>query len=262
MTTRPFTKSLAFGVALTVCFTGKPLAQEAPAPFVILKLDDLGSVTPRWQKVVDHLKEKNVKASIGIVCNSLEGDKPSYYAWIKELHESRLVEFWNHGLTHREWQEGGVKMQEFKGTSYEQQKANFSRSQQLGVEKLGITFRTFGAPFNAIDENTLKVLREDPSMKVLLYGKPSQAASVPNLMILDRTTMNIESPIFQPNAEQVENDYRKLVGTRNCFVLQGHPNQWDDARFKEFVKLLDFLKEQGVTFTTPYEYYLATARTP
>ena len=43
---------------------------------------------------------------------------------------------------------------------------------------------------------------------------------------------------------------------RDCFVLQGHPNQWDDARFAEFVKLVEYLQAQGVTFTTPYEYYL------
>jgi peptidoglycan/xylan/chitin deacetylase (PgdA/CDA1 family) len=237
-----------------------PLPAQAPtppptAPFIILKLDDLSSPSPAWKRTVEFLREKNVKSSIGIVCQSLEADRPAYFEWIKGIQETGLVEFWNHGWDHKQWKEGDKDVTEFKGAPYEHQKEHFSRSQRLAKEKLGITFRTFGAPFNAVDDVALKVMAEDPDVKVFLYGRPEQAAAVPNVLVLERTAMNIENPLFVPNSKRVLEDYRRLAGTRDCFVLQGHPNNWDDARFAEFQKLVACLAEQGVAFTTPYEYY-------
>ena len=261
--------SVILGLTLCVLSFGMVHAQSPtdakpvqPAPFIILKLDDLTWDSPAWRKTIGVLKEKNIKSSIGIICNSLEGNRDPYYAWIKGIQETGLVEFWNHGLTHKEWKEGEVKVQEFKGTTYEQQKDGFSKSQQLAKEKLGITFRTFGAPFNGTDESTLKVLNEDSDIKVWFYGRPADAAKLPGILNLERTRMNIENPLFVPNSQRVEEDYKALIGTRDCFTIQGHPDQWDDARFVEFVKLVEFLQAQGATFTTPYEYYLSKQKSP
>ncbi len=233
-----------------------PTAPLARPIYIMLKLDDLRSNSPGWMRTVEFLKEKNVKSSIGIICNSLEGDHPAYFEWVKSVQATGLVEFWNHGYDHREWTEGTTKMQEFKGPTYEVQKEHLSKAQQLAKEKLGITFHTFGAPFNATDDTTVKVMSEDPDVKVFLYGKLKDMSELPHVMILDRTQMNIEKPLFVPNAWQVEHDYKILSKTRDNFVIQGHANQWDDARFEEFKKLVEYLLSQGVIFTTPYEYYL------
>lgn len=237
----------------------RPAVRQGDAPFVILKLDDLTWRSPDWENTVTFLQSKNVKFSIGIICEKgLKGDRKSFYSWVRELNATGLVEFWNHGYDHKEFtNEQGEKVQEFRGTSYEHQKEHFSESQRLAKEKLGITFRTFGPPFNKMDENTLRVLREDPDVKVLLYGKPEQASAVPDIMILERTQMNIEHPLFLPNPDQIKKDYEKLYKTTDCFVLQGHPNNWGkDDRFERFKELVNYLIDQGVTFTTPYEYYL------
>lgn len=226
-------------------------------PAIILKLDDLRSPTPAWKRTVEFLRAKNVKSSIGIICNSLEGDQKPYYDWIREVAQTGLVEFWNHGWDHKQWREEDKDVMEFKGPSYEVQKEHLTRSQQLGKEKLGITFHSFGPPFNATDDTTLKVLAEDPDLKVFLYGKPEQASAVPNLLILDRTQMNIENPLFVPNAQRIEHDYKILAATRDCITIQGHPDMWDEARFEEFQKLVNYLMAQGATFTTPFEYYLS-----
>lgn len=239
------------------------LAQEqAPATkpeptVVILKLDDLTRPNTKFRRVLDFLKSRNIKATAGIICNSLENPNEAYYAWIKEVNESGMVEFWLHGYDHRQWKDAeGKDLMEFKGVPYEKQKEAIMKSQELAKTKLGFPFRTFGAPFNAIDDATLKVLSEDPDLKVLLYGKPEQAGQVPGLMIMDRTAMNIENPLFVPNTARVEHDLKILGPKREYFVLQGHPEQWDEARIAEFGKMIDYLCSQGVIFTTPYEYYL------
>ena len=234
----------------------EPVTPPPATPiYVILKLDDLTGNSPAWIRTVDYLKEKNVKSAIGIICKSLEKDRKPFEDWVKGVQKTGLVEFWNHGYDHATWKEGDKVMKEFRGPSYEQQKEHLTKSQQLSKAKLGITMHTFGAPFNGTDAATLKALGEDPDLKVFLYGNPRDAAVVPDLMIMERTQMNIENPLFVPNEAQVEHDYNILSKTKDLFVIQGHPNQWDAKRFEEFKKLVEFLISKNVVFTTPYEYY-------
>jgi peptidoglycan/xylan/chitin deacetylase (PgdA/CDA1 family) len=233
-----------------------PIIKTDNPTYIILKLDDLKKVTPQWQRVVDFAKEKNIKINIGIICDCLEADNVKFFDWIKDLQKTGMVEFWNHGYDHKMWKENNVDVQEFKGTPYEQQKEHFSKAQQLAKDKLGITMHAFGSPFNAVDDNTLRVLSEDPDVKVLLFGDKKMADKIPNIMILDRCQMNIENPLFLPNSTRIQQDYEKLAGKRECFVLQGHPNNWAaPERWDEFVKLVEYLQAQGVVFTTPTEYY-------
>ncbi|HEY8966618.1 MAG TPA: DUF2334 domain-containing protein, partial [Candidatus Methylacidiphilales bacterium] len=243
---------------LLIPFAARADAPSTDATCVILKLDDLTRVSPRWQKVFDLAKERNIKVTAGIICNSLEsdkGDKTAYYSWIKGLQQTGLVEFWLHGYTHRQWKDAdGKDVWEFKGASYEEQKEHITRSQQLAKEKLGFAFKAFGAPFNCIDDNTLKALSEDPDLKVMLYGDPADASKVPNLTILNRTMMNIESPLFIPNCERVQFFYPRLAPSHPYLMIQGHPDQWTDDRFVEFVKIVDFLQSKGVRFVTPSEW--------
>ncbi len=221
-------------------FSSMCLAQtEQPkitTTYVILKLDDVTNGTPQWRRTLDYLKSKNIKSSAGIICNSLESGKQAYYDWLKEVQQSGLVEFWLHGYDHKQWKEDGKDVWEFSGPSFEQQKEHIEKSQQLAKQILGAPFTSFGAPFNRTDAATVKALAADTDIKVVLYGDPKNAADLPNDLILDRTEMNIEAPLFVPNAQKVKHDYEAMVGTRDCFVIQGHPNQWTDERFAEFKK--------------------------
>ncbi|CAN5795008.1 hypothetical protein BH09VER1_BH09VER1_19400 [soil metagenome] len=251
---------LLFLLGSAVLLPTRSQAEAAPGEkkpnVIILKLDDLTRVSPNFNRVLDFLKSRNIHASVGIIANSLEGNKEPYFAWIKERNESGLVEFWFHGYDHKMWKDAsGKDLQEFKGVPYEQQKEHFVESQALAKEKLGFAFRTFGSPFNGSDEATLKVISEDPDMKIFLYGLPTQASAAPNVMIMDRTPMNIENPTFVPNTERVVHDLQALGGKREFFVIQGHPDQWDEPRMAEFGKMIDYLTSQGVIFATPYEYY-------
>ncbi len=72
---------------------------------IIIKVDDLksdahGGVPERWQRFVDYIKEHKLHAGIGIICDSLEVDKPAYFNWIKQLQASGSFEIWFHGWDH------------------------------------------------------------------------------------------------------------------------------------------------------------------
>jgi peptidoglycan/xylan/chitin deacetylase (PgdA/CDA1 family) len=230
------------------------VARKSPA-HILIKVDDLRksgkTVHPRWQRLVDFLKQRKIKAGIGIICNSLEGDNPEYVQWIKSQRATGLIEFWNHGYDHRQWTENDKKLQEFVGTSYEHQKEHLTRANRLAREKLGFTLPAFGAPFNATDATTIKVLQEDVDTKIWLYGDIRTTAGK---LVLDRVgRVNIENPIFKPSLEKFVDGYNRYPD-RKFFVIQGHPSQWTDDGFEQFVKIVDFLTGAGAIFTTPTEY--------
>lgn len=253
--------TLSFSPASAQIATNKLASKPAPAverkapPYIILKVDDLrnngGKVHPRWQKFVDFTAERKIKSAIGIICDSLEKDDPKYLQWIKDQHAKGLIEFWSHGYNHKEWEVDGKKVQEFKGPSYEDQKKNLLRCNELAKQKLGFTLPAFGAGFNAIDENTAKALADDPDTTIWLYGDMKNPAGK---IVMDRVgSVNIENPTFVPSLQKFKVGYA-LNPNRDYFVIQGHPAQWTDERFAQFVELIDFLIAEKAVFTTPSEY--------
>jgi len=229
-------------------------SRKSPA-YIIMKLDDMvnikGRVPLQWKQVADVVRERKIKTTMGIICNSLEGDNPEYTNFIKEQYASGLVEFWDHGYEHKQWKEGDKDFYSFSGPSYEQQKGYFSRSQALAKEKLGFPLESFGPGFGATDENTVRAMKEIPELKIWLYGdRQNQAGKI----ILDRIgEVNIESPLFSPSLDKFIEGYKKYPN-RDYFVIQGHPAQWTPERFDQFVKIVDFLISQKAVFVTPTEY--------
>jgi peptidoglycan/xylan/chitin deacetylase (PgdA/CDA1 family) len=244
------------------------LPPRAVPPVIILKLDDLrqveGKVPGPWLKVADFLRERKIKASIGVITQTLAEASPPYVQWIKERHASGEIEFWFHAWDHATWtNDAGKKLSEFSGRSFEEQWARFERSQRLAREKLGFVFETFGPPGGGSlahqDAATARVMAEEPSMKVWLYPSPidavgSRLAAAGKVTVLDRVwAVNLEGGVGAPDFARFVAGYAKNPD-RAYFVLQGHPTHWAGERFAEFVKIVDFLTEQGAVFMTPLEY--------
>jgi len=248
--------------------TPPPLAHIVP---IVIKLDDVrtndsGHLSERWQRLLDLVRERKIKLSLGVIANSLEGDKPAYFTWIKAMHDTGLVEFWFHGYDHGVRTVDGVEAAEFTALSYEEQKEHFAKSQKLAKEKLGFTFQTYGPPgggkmpiSDADLDATVRVLTEDPSMKVWLYPKPMDARAeklnaAGKITVLDRVwAVNIEWPLFVPNSGKFITDYNKYAASRKYFVLQGHAAKWDDARWPEFLKIIDYVTQNKIPTVLPTE---------
>jgi peptidoglycan/xylan/chitin deacetylase (PgdA/CDA1 family) len=219
---------------------------------VILKADDLRYdpehvVSPRWSRFVGHLVSEDIPAAFGLIGKSLEAAPEEFCKRQRALLKLGTYEIWNHGYDHalkRDDGRGGV-WSEFKDTSLDHQRNHLLRTQVLARERLDVTLRTFGAPGNAIDRNTVAAVDACDDIEVWLFGNPASCKRV-----LKRT-IDAEHPTHNPDFDAFRARYRPDI---EPLVLQLHPNSWDDARLEQFIRIVAFLKEAGAAFATPSEY--------
>jgi hypothetical protein len=240
----------------SILFTVMMSLPAFAAPLVVWKLDDMnvanGKVPERWQRLTNYVEERRMKTSIGIIGNSLEGDHPEYVSELKRLNATGLVEFWHHGYDHKRSDEDGKTLCEFSGTDRDHQGRHFRLTQNLTKQKLGITLRTFGAPFNATDAATIDVLAASPEIRVWLQGDPRQAAG--KIVVRMANEVNIENPVHKPNFDAFAKGYEARNGNHpSVYILQGHPNSWDETAFAEFARIVGFLDAQGCRYVFPAE---------
>lgn len=230
---------------------GEPAASGAAAekkPVIILKLDDVVKLSPQWKKCAEFLKAEQVKAGFGIIGFGLENPSPELVAWIKDLHASGLIEFWNHGYRNRNAKD---PKGEFEEEDMQLQLASLKKTQDLAKEKLGITLHAFGPHWSGTNAATADALKQVPEITSVFYY--TTEVKSPSWFVFKRDFV-IEEPLFVPNLANIQKKYAQLASTRDYFCLQGHANQWDDKRFEEFTRIVKFFKEQGCTFMTPTEY--------
>lgn len=221
---------------------------------VILKADDMvfdaNTIIPqKWILFIDYIKSKGIKASIGVIGNSLEAGNDTYIKYLKSIAASGNFELWNHGYNHivnGKYPNGQI-YDEFYNTPYSYQYEHISRGDSLAFKKLGIIFHTFGAPGNAIDSVTVRAVYNQKDIKVWLFGLPGSTK-----LTLQRIA-EIEFPFGIPVYTKFLRNYSSV---KPYLVLQIHPSDWDEPRFNEFKKIIDFLIAKKVTFITPYDYYL------
>jgi peptidoglycan/xylan/chitin deacetylase (PgdA/CDA1 family) len=122
---------------------------------------------------------------------------------------------------------------------------------RLGKEKLGITFRTFGAPYNATDATTVQVLEANPDMRVWLFPQTRETSLLPlpriGEMNIERGTGIVKYAPFAANYPAHADE--------PVLVLQCHPVNWDERSWNDFKKIIALLKKEGATFTTPTDYF-------
>jgi hypothetical protein len=217
---------------------------------IILKADDF-VFSEKCERFITYVENKKIKVSLGVVGKELNSD--SLCDWIKLLSTNNNIEFWNHGLTH-DCDDQGIS--EFKGSSYEYQLAHLKETQRLFKDKFGITVHTFGAPCNAIDENTSQALADIEEIKIWYYGK------IDSVKLSLARKGNIEFPIMHPNYNEfIERYNQDRLDQYDYLALQIHPHFWDDKGLEEFEKIIDFLEQKEVVFMTPYEYYQSVTET-
>lgn len=220
---------------------------------VVLKLDDLlfvrgGPVSDRWEKFATLIKEKEVPASVGIICNSLEKGDETYIDWIKKRHHSGMFEFWNHGYAHSKRDDGEKTIFEFKNTSLDSQVETIMKSQQLARMKLGFEFETFGAPYNKTDKNTPVALSEFRELSCWLYPPDGVETSMITLHRIKQ--VNIEYPVHQPSFYHLWNNFY-FFSDQDILTLQGHPNSWDDMGLSEFEKIVNYFIKLDIHVVKP-----------
>jgi peptidoglycan/xylan/chitin deacetylase (PgdA/CDA1 family) len=224
---------------------------------VVLKADDLvyhasGIFPQNWNEYFALVDSLGIKGSAGIIGNSLENAPQAYYNKIKMLHEKGHIEFWNHGYSHslNMRNQKGELCHEFFNRDYQDQYRHLNRTQELGRSKLGIRFRAFGAPGNAIDQQTTSLIDLHDDISIWFYGDPASGKSI----LKGSATCEIEYPTHKP-------DYHKFLAhyptAEEFLTLQFHPTSWDQDQFADFRKIVLHLYRQGVLFMTPSEFAMA-----
>lgn len=255
------TRFLLIGICCLVFLSCSDLAKSTDVNFsridnkqiVIIKADDLrfdnqNVVSDKWHRFFNYIENKNLKADIGVIGNSLAIGNNYYISYLKYLAKSENFELWNHGYLHllNGKNDDGDKYHEFWNTSYQYQKEHLLLTQNMAKEKLEITFHGFGAPGNNIDSNTIKAIEDVPELKVWYFGNKSSEKFVLSV------GAKIEDPTGKPNYEKFISDQRV---NDDVLTLQIHPNQWSEKDFEEFQRIIDFLIDKEVTFLNGFEYY-------
>jgi len=227
---------------------------------IILKADDLiyddkKIVSDNWRRFLHYAVSKKIKASIGLICRSLETEDDRFFGILQYLDRTGYIELWNHGYDHRldAQHPDGELYDEYRNSSLEFQKEQLRKAQTLAEEKLNITLRTFGAPGNAIDSTTISALQTFDEIKVWFFGLEES-----DKLVLGRSA-DMEYPTGKPDYNSFVQNYDV---SKEYLVFQIHPNQWDEEQFNEFKKIISYLKDLQSTFILPYEYYnsIATER--
>ena len=228
-------------------FFGCIISSSFSAPKIILKLDDFMVKDGQCGCIptLDYLKSKQVKAALGAVVMRI--DSTVFQVWspymeAKNDRGEKLFELWHHGWDH--------KKPEFLGTGYDYQKKHFDRANDLILKYLGVQMHTFGTPHNISDEETNRVISENPNYKVFMLS--SKVPSVNNGILYIDNRVNMENGTGNPQFNYFKEEYKDYM------ILQGHPSMWTTEKLEEFKKIVDFLTAEGCEFVLPYEYYLDT----
>jgi peptidoglycan/xylan/chitin deacetylase (PgdA/CDA1 family) len=228
-----------------------PDAKEARQKIAIIKADDIRGITAKWDRFLALSAAKGVKVSAGIICNSLRQDKSGYFAWLKKHLSSGMVEFWNHGWDHSRWQDSaGASLREFSGSGYLHQKRHFENAQTAIKRVLGIAPICFGAPFNAMDKNTIKVLNESTHTRLIFAY---EAAGLTRSIIAPMALRGEADGTGKPNFAAFKAQYDKQRSL-SFSSIQFHPNGFSEQGFQEYAKILDLLLAEGWSFILPSEY--------
>lgn len=237
-------------------FAGNSFGQ-CSGTYVILKMDDVransGSMyNAAWQRYADTIRSYGVKSGMGAVTVDLTTGSQQFKDSLTSWHNSDYFEVWHHGWDHirNNYPPSNNNAGEFSGTPYDYQKDHFEDGMTYGQSELGITFRSFGAPYNQTDATFLTVLEENSDVKVWLYcNDPSYSG-----LCLERGSSNLlESSTGVVSYSSFLTAYG--ANTNPYLVLQGHPGQWDDNSFDEFEQVIDYVESQGDCIVLPYEYY-------
>ena len=225
-------------------------------PYVVLKFDDLTNGNwKNWKPITDLIIAKNVTADCGLFVNSLNSGDEEYLKYVKSLlDDPKHFGIWLHGYT------GEAK--EFFETDYATQLEHFKLSRTVMLNKFDCILRNFGPHYYGGNENTVKIINEDPFLKGWIFQQPKNKdgspSTIPGKQIMPQRKVNMEPATAVVQFNTYNSGWKRFnADTLRFVVLQGHP--WGyrtDSLKNEFCKVIDDLKSKGVIFTHFRDYDL------
>ena len=223
------------------------------ATIVILKDDDwalLGGEPWESQKEwLNTVLEHNAKASLGVIASG-NRSQLSYVGGLYREHPDQ-IEFFCHGFYHRK--DESKNQTEFMNAPIELQNLSLVNCNEVLLERIGIRFSVFGAPYNAMDNNTMEVLKENN------YSVVFHTSSIPGNLDGDLFWIKIDwgdagndsFQSLQPTLDLIE-----TYSNETLFVVQTHSWRFSKYQIKVFGEFIDHLiKSEGGIFMTAVQYH-------
>jgi peptidoglycan/xylan/chitin deacetylase (PgdA/CDA1 family) len=232
------------------------ISEQSSTPIVILKMDDLEytheAFVKNWERYVDSIRSYNLNSGLGIIIDHLKESPKSFKDSLISWHQSGDFEIWHHGWDHQRLNAppDSTNDGEFKETPYPYQKEHLDKAQEVVKTELGITMRSFGAPYNKTDSVFSQVIRENDDIKVWLY---CDDIDYPQMCLVRGPSNKLESATGVVSFDSFMTAYQANENT--YLVLQGHPGKWDNQSFAAFDEVVSFLKANDHPFMLPYDYY-------
>ena len=223
--------------------------------YVVFKFDDLNHMQWKtWKTITDIIISKNVTAEIGLFVKSLTLGDADYLTYVQSLvDDPKHFEIWMHGWT------GDAK--EFLETDYITQKDHFHKARTTMLMKFDYILRNYGQHYWGGNQNTVRIVNEDPYIKGWVYYEQRDENNVYGLkeekQVMPKLNVHMEPVTGVVSYEKYLTDWLKFkADTLPYVVIQGHPwGYTTDSLRTEFIKVIDDLLAKQVTFTHFNDYY-------
>lgn len=223
--------------------------------YVIIKADDLTECNDRWIQFWDVVKSKNVKVSMGVICEGLVKNQNDTINWIRKLHDTGNVEFWNHGWDHKKWEKNKETIFEFSKSGYEHQKDHLEKAQKTFLDKLGFPLSVFGAPYSLIDSDTAKAIAERDDIRGIFAGATGKELFKSSGKILIPPLLKTEfDGVGMPDFAKFKVEYEKQKDQLHAGSILFHPPWFKENRIRDCEQIIGLLKAEGWQFILPSEY--------
>ena len=232
---------------------------------VIIKADDLGEISPNWNRFMKILINDSICAGVGIISNNVKTkssiEEIKRLSLIKQYNQFPVIEFWNHGFDHSKVKD----KTEFNGTNFDFQMSHIQMAQSYFYHTLQLTNHCFSAPFNRTDQVTDEVLKNFPEINIWLYYTRLETQTKlewknPKNEIIgfndNHIILSIDYLYFRGfPVDEILNNFNQ-DNEKPYIVIQIHPAIWKNEDFVDFEKLIHFYKQNHLaTFMTPYQYF-------
>jgi len=226
---------------------------------VIVKADDLRLVplTAAWRRFLAFCEAERIHTNIGVICQWPRAQKDEPRAQdevarvaLREVNIGAGCTIWNHGLAHSRDKAAGTS--EFRGSPLALQ----IRSLRLAQERIeiltGVRVEGFGAPFNWWDQNTIIALQQFPELRYVFHIPfvPGKTCYGSELFVACEPFKSEVKPGAKRtfSIERAKKKSARFLDLGRSFVLQIHPNSWDEEALDNFSNYVSFLRNAEVTF--------------
>lgn len=225
-------------------------------PAVFLKADDLRLeiVTDKWKQFLTYCVKEDVYCNVGVIVggavNLDETRIPGIRAELESLGMGKAWTLWNHGVDHKRREVPGTC--DFRGVPLAQQVRALRVAQEVVEKIVGFRMEAFGPPFNAWDHMTLLALQQVPDIRCVFYIPyvPGKECYGSEIFVEPEPYIGIPRPGGKRtfSLETAKRKSERFLKIGRSFVLQVHPNSWDERAFDAFVSFVAYIKSAGYTF--------------